>query len=48
MKGGIGWNLIISGVEHDLLDIYLMLLSQEIDIKNCKVYQFLETDRNIK
>ena len=35
IKGGIGWNLRISGVEWYLLDIYLMFLSREIDIKLC-------------
>jgi len=38
MKGGIGWNLRISGVERYLYDIYQMLLSREIDIKLCQNY----------
>ena len=38
MKGGIGWNLRISGVERYLYDIYLMFLSWEIDIKLCQSY----------
>ena len=38
MKGGIGWNLRISGVERYLYDIYLMFLSREIDIKLCQIY----------
>ena len=35
MKNGIDW---ISGVELYLLDIYLMFLSREIDIKLCQNY----------
>ena len=38
MTGGIGWNLRISGVERYKYNIYLMFLSQEIDIKLCQNY----------
>ena len=38
LKGGTGWNLRISGVERYLLDIYLMFLSREIDVKLCQIY----------
>ena len=38
MKGGIGWNLRISGVERYIKDIYLMFLSREIDTKLCQSY----------
>ena len=33
MKGGIGWNLRISGVKRYIWDIHLMFLSREIDKK---------------
>ena len=38
MKGGIGWNQIISGVKRYLSDNYLMFLSRDIDIKLCQNY----------
>ena len=38
MKGGIGYNLRISGFELYLQDIYLLILSREIDIKLCQNY----------
>ena len=38
MKGGIGWNLSILGVDRDPWEFYLMLLSREIDIKLCQIY----------
>ena len=38
MKGGIGWNLSILGVDWDPLKFNLMFLSQEIDIKLCQIY----------
>ena len=38
MKGGIGWNLRISGVDWYIQVIYLMFLSREIDIKRFKNY----------
>ena len=38
IKGGIGWNLRISGVKWYIQNIYLMFLSREIDIKLCQVY----------
>jgi len=37
MKGGVGCNLRISGVERYLKDINLMFLSREIDIKLCQI-----------
>jgi len=33
MKGGIGWNLSILGVDRNPQEFYLMFLSREIDIK---------------
>ena len=32
MKGGLGWNLKILGVDHDEYYFYLMSLSRQIDI----------------
>ena len=37
IKGGIGWNLIILGVNRDPWEFYLMFLSRENDIKH-KIY----------
>ena len=36
MKGGIGWNLRISGIGWDIWAFYLMFLFWEIDMKLCK------------
>jgi len=46
MKGGIEWNLTISGAERYIKDIYLMLLSGEIHIyailyKSCSIKQII-------
>ena len=38
MKGGIGWNLSILGVDRDPEEFYLMFMSREIDIKLFKIY----------
>ena len=38
MKEGVDRNLSISGVERFLLDIYLMFLFREIDIKLCQIF----------
>ena len=37
MKGGIGWNLSILGIDRDPWEFYVMFLSQEIDIKLCQI-----------
>ena len=36
MKGALGWNLNILGVDQDHWEFYLMFLSQEIAIKLCQ------------
>jgi len=36
MKGALGWNLNILGVDQDPWEFYLMFLSQEIAIKLCQ------------
>ena len=38
MKGSIGYNLRISGVERYIKDIYLMFLFRKIDITLCQMY----------
>jgi len=38
MKGGIGWNLSMYGVDRGPWEFYLIFLSREIDIKLCKIY----------
>ena len=39
MKGGIGWNLSILGVDRNPCQFYLIFLSREIDIKLCQIYK---------
>ena len=38
MKGGIGWNPSILGVDRNPWEFYLMFLSREIGIKLCQMY----------
>ena len=38
IKGGLGWNLSILGVDRDPWEFYLMILSREIDVKLCQMY----------
>ena len=52
MTGGIWWNLRSSCLERYILDIHLMFLSREIDIKLCqnytKTYMYLYNSCSIK
>ena len=48
MKGGIGGNLRISGVERDLYYNYLMFLSRDIDIKLCQLLYQIVNMYNIR
>ena len=38
MKGGIDWKLITLALDRDPWKLYLMFLSQEIDLQLCQIY----------
>ena len=38
MKGCIGWNLRILGVDRNPLEFYLLSLSRGIDVELCQIY----------
>ena len=38
MKGGKGWKLITLALDRDPWKLYLMFLSQEIDLQLCEIY----------